>query len=255
LPKDIDALAVRFTLSLPNEVELDKIVREEASAYSRENSGKRVQIHANALKAVVRNLKGLAASDARRIARRIVAADGMITDADLPAVAKAKFELLNKAGVLSFEYETIFWMWPVTATKAWVQQRPRPFLGERPRCAGSAQGAFAAGCRAPAKSGGQGGGWGLPGAAVAVDTPASTTSTTKPSESARSLAMPRSWRPACCGSTRSKRIFDLRQRRGRAGASWLFSDLDGRTQVQDFPGRHRQCHRASAAGAAAQGAF
>lgn len=132
LPKDIDALAVRFTLSLPNEVELDKIVREEASAYSRENSGKRVQIHANALKAVVRNLKGLAASDARRIARRIVAADGMITDADLPAVAKAKFELLNKAGVLSFEYETINFADVAGSRrlKRWVQQRRAAFLGE-----------------------------------------------------------------------------------------------------------------------------
>lgn len=132
LPKELDALAVRFGLSLPNEVELDKIVREEATAFSRENSGRRVQIHSNALRAVVRNLKGLAGSDARRIARRIIAADGMITDADLPAVAKAKFELLNKAGVLSFEYETIGFAEVAGSRrlKRWVEQRRGAFLGE-----------------------------------------------------------------------------------------------------------------------------
>ena len=31
LPKELDALAVRFNLSLPNEAELDQIVREEAN--------------------------------------------------------------------------------------------------------------------------------------------------------------------------------------------------------------------------------
>ncbi|MFO1495174.1 MAG: AAA family ATPase [Lysobacterales bacterium] len=132
LPKEIDALAVRFSLSLPNEAELDRIVREEASNYSRENAGKRVQIHMGALKAVVRNLKGLAASDARRIARRIIATDGMITDSDLPAVAKAKFELLNKAGVLSFEYETLGFgdVAGSRRLKRWVEQRRPAFLGE-----------------------------------------------------------------------------------------------------------------------------
>ena len=94
--------------------------------------GKRVQIHASALKAVVRNLKGLAGSDARRIARRIIAADGMISDADLPAVAKAKFELLNKAGVLSFEYEPIAFqdVAGLRRLKRWIEQRRAVFMGE-----------------------------------------------------------------------------------------------------------------------------
>ena len=132
LPKELEALAVRFSLSLPTEAQLDQIVREEALAYSREHAGKRVQIHASALKAVVRNLKGLAGSDARRIARRIIAADGMISDADLPAVAKAKFELLNKAGVLSFEYEPIAFqdVAGLRRLKRWIEQRRAVFMGE-----------------------------------------------------------------------------------------------------------------------------
>lgn len=132
LPNELDALAVRFSLSLPTEAEIDKIVREEALAYSREYSGKRVQIHASALKAVVRNLKGLGSSEARRIARRIIAADGMISDADLPTVAKAKFELLNKAGVLSFEYEPIAFqdVAGLRRLKRWIEQRRSVFMGE-----------------------------------------------------------------------------------------------------------------------------
>lgn len=132
LPKELDALAVRFSLSLPSEAEIDKMVREEALNFSREHSGRRVQIHAQALKAVVRNLKGLAASDARRIARRIIATDGMITDSDLPAVAKAKFELLNKAGVLSFEYEPIAFhdVAGLRRLKRWIEQRRAVFMGE-----------------------------------------------------------------------------------------------------------------------------
>ena len=135
LPKELGALAVRFNLTLPNEAELDKIVREEAVAFSREHSGRRVQIHAQALKAVVRNLKGLATSDARRIAQRIIATDGMITDADLPAVAKAKFELLNRAGVLSFEYESIALndVAGLRRLKKWIEQRRSVFLGEPTR--------------------------------------------------------------------------------------------------------------------------
>ncbi len=132
LPKDLEAHAVRFTLKLPGEAELDRIVREEALNYSREHAGKRVQIHSSALKAVVRNLKGLAAADARRIARRIIATDGMITEDDLPAVAKAKFELLNKAGVLSFEYEPISFddVAGARRLKRWIQQRRAVFMGE-----------------------------------------------------------------------------------------------------------------------------
>ncbi len=134
IPKDLESLAVNFKLELPNEQELDRIVREEASQYSRENAGKRVQVHASALKAVVRNLKGLGASDARRIARRIIATDGMITDADLPAVAKAKFDLLNKSGVLSFEYEPVGFndVAGLRRLKRWIEQRRAVFLGSAP---------------------------------------------------------------------------------------------------------------------------
>lgn len=135
LPQELEQVAVRFRIKLPTQAELDQMVREEAMAYSREQSGKRVQIHASALKAVVRNLLGLAASDARRILRRVIASDGMITDADLPVVAKAKFDLLSKGGVLSFEYDPIGFddVAGLRRLKRWVEQRRAVFLGEATR--------------------------------------------------------------------------------------------------------------------------
>jgi SpoVK/Ycf46/Vps4 family AAA+-type ATPase len=45
-------------------------------------------------------------SDARRLVRNAIYHDGAITEDDLPAVMKAKYELLGQGGILSFEYET-----------------------------------------------------------------------------------------------------------------------------------------------------
>jgi hypothetical protein len=132
LPKDLAAHALRFSLQLPSAAELDRIVREEALVYSREHAGKRVQIHSRALQAEVRNLNGLAAADARRIARRILADDSRITEEDQPAVAKAKFELPNKAGMSSFEYEPISFAEVAGARRLqrWIQQRRAVLIGE-----------------------------------------------------------------------------------------------------------------------------
>jgi hypothetical protein len=69
LPEELDAVATRFALSLPDAQAMAQLVREEAFAYSRENGGKRVEIDADAARAVVRNLRGLSLEDARRIVR------------------------------------------------------------------------------------------------------------------------------------------------------------------------------------------
>ena len=52
------------------------------------------------------NLAGLTLSDARRLARKAIYDDGVITSSDIPEVNKAKYKLLDMDGLLSFEYET-----------------------------------------------------------------------------------------------------------------------------------------------------
>jgi ATPase family associated with various cellular activities (AAA) len=106
LPPELETLAVRFELQLPDENALLKMVKDEAGLYQKENGGRRVEIDKEVLAVIVRNLRGLSLTEARRIARHLIFADGAIGAADLPELAKLKFELLNKSGHLHFEYDT-----------------------------------------------------------------------------------------------------------------------------------------------------
>ena len=123
---------MRFSLALPGEPQLAKLVRDEAFVYSREHGGRRVEIDPAALKAIVRNLMGLSLADARRIARQLIFRDGAIGAGDLPELAKLKFELLNREGLLHFEYDTAQFadVAGLARLKAWVAQRRAVFNGE-----------------------------------------------------------------------------------------------------------------------------
>lgn len=131
LPDDLEPLATRFSLSLPDAQALAQLVRDEAFAYSRDNGGKRVDVDADAARAVVRNLRGLGLDDARRIVRKLIYDDGALTQADVAELAKAKFELLNKDGLLHFEYDTAKFtdVAGLKHLKLWIEQRRAAFLG------------------------------------------------------------------------------------------------------------------------------
>jgi len=80
---------------------------------------------------VVRNLRGLSMEDARRIVRKLIYDDGALTQADVAELAKAKFELLNKDGLLHFEYDTAKFadVAGLAHLKTWIEQRRAAFLG------------------------------------------------------------------------------------------------------------------------------
>ena len=129
LPPELESLAVRFSLRLPDENALLKMVKEEALVYQRENAGRRVEVEPVALTTIVRNLRGLALSDARRIARHLIFRDGAIGEHDLPELSKLKFELLNKSGHLHFEYDTAQFadVAGLSRLKHWIGQRRAVF--------------------------------------------------------------------------------------------------------------------------------
>ena len=131
LPEELEQVATRFALSLPDSQALAQLVREEAFAYSRDNGGKRVDVDADAARAVVRNLRGLSIEDARRIVRTIIYDDGAITQADVITLTRAKFDLLNKDGLLSFEKDTARFadVAGLKHLKQWIEQRRAAFLG------------------------------------------------------------------------------------------------------------------------------
>ena len=131
LPAELDAIAVRFKLQLPDENALLKMVREEAATYQRENDGRRVEVDTSVLSTLVRNLRGLSFGEARRIARHLIYRDGAIGASDLPELAKLKFELLNKSGHLHFEYDTAHFsdVAGLARLKHWIEQRREIFTG------------------------------------------------------------------------------------------------------------------------------
>ncbi len=133
LPPEIAPYAVRIAPKLPDEAELTRLLREEAFAYSRENAGRRVMLDNRAAKLVVRNLVGLTARDAQRILKHLLFTDGALSDGDLPELAKLKFELLNKEGLLHFEYDTAQFadVAGLARLKRWVEQRRAVFLGDQ----------------------------------------------------------------------------------------------------------------------------
>jgi len=135
LPPDLHKLAARFELSLPDGDKLRQIVQEEAFGWSRQNGNRKVKTDTATLALLVRNLSGLSASDARRLARKAIFDDGAITESDLPAAMKAKYELLNREGLLSFEYETERFadVAGLSRVKRWLELRRDGFLGTAPR--------------------------------------------------------------------------------------------------------------------------
>jgi SpoVK/Ycf46/Vps4 family AAA+-type ATPase len=133
VPADLRSVATRVELALPTLEELEQLVREEAEAHGKQ-LGKRVQATQAAIRALTRNLAGLAHADARRLIRTAIADDGVLSDTDLPAVMDAKYRLLDQGGVLSFELNTAKMadVAGLANLKRWLGERKDVFLAETP---------------------------------------------------------------------------------------------------------------------------
>lgn len=133
LPPELERLAARFEISLPNENERAMIVQNIVDEWNLENPGN-VQIDQQAQALLIRNLAGLTRADTARLAHGAVFSDGVISASDLPEVMKAKYELLNRQGVLSFEYETAHFseVGGLRNLKSWLEQRRGALSGEVP---------------------------------------------------------------------------------------------------------------------------
>ena len=92
--------------------------------------GRRVEVDNDAARTIVRNLLGLSAPDARRIVRKLIYADGALGAGDLPVLMRSKFDLLNRSGLLHYEYATASFadIAGVDRVREWVQRRRTVFL-------------------------------------------------------------------------------------------------------------------------------
>ena len=128
-PSELQRLAMTFDLQLPDQGQLMSLVKEEAQRYAR-NSGRKVKTDSATLQQIVANLRGLTFSDARRLVRGVIVDDGAITQDDVPEVSKAKMQLLDMEGVMSFEYDTARFgdVAGLENMKSWLEQRHHAFL-------------------------------------------------------------------------------------------------------------------------------
>jgi SpoVK/Ycf46/Vps4 family AAA+-type ATPase len=131
LPRELEAFSARFDLALPSEKEREAIIERVATEWSAENPGARVQIDSKAHRLLIQNLAGLTDRDTEQLARNAIHQDGAISKSDIPFVMQAKYELLNRGGILQFEYDTkqFIDVGGLSKLRTWLMQRKAAFLG------------------------------------------------------------------------------------------------------------------------------
>lgn len=107
IPRELAPFAADFHLPLPTLEQLRTMVLDVAAEWGAQNGNRSVETTNKALDLLVRNLVGLTASDARRLAFKAVNDNGIINEADIPEIMHAKYELLGGDSLLSFEHETV----------------------------------------------------------------------------------------------------------------------------------------------------
>jgi SpoVK/Ycf46/Vps4 family AAA+-type ATPase len=128
LPHELKPFSARFEMPMPDAAMLKSILREEIEKWS-QATGRTVRSTQATLEKLVRNLLGLTIADARRLIRKAICDDGVLSESDLPEINKAKYELLDMDGVLSFELETARFneIGGLKNLKAWLKQREAAF--------------------------------------------------------------------------------------------------------------------------------
>ena len=129
LPAELESFSARFEMALPSEEERGAIINRIATEYSSDDPSAEMQWDPKAYDLFVQNLAGLTHCDTEQLARNAIYNDGAISKSDLPKVMRAKYELLNKAGILHFEYDTTRFneIGGLRKLKQWLSQRKTPF--------------------------------------------------------------------------------------------------------------------------------
>jgi AAA+ superfamily predicted ATPase len=132
LPRDLQPFTARFHLPLPTPDEVRGIVYDVAGDWGAEHGKRDVQTTNKAIDLLVRNLVGLTATDVRRLALKAINDDGVISESEMPEIMRAKYELLGRDGILSFEYETVQFseIGGMQRLRNWLTVRKDFFIGD-----------------------------------------------------------------------------------------------------------------------------
>ncbi len=135
LPAELKTFTARFDLRMPNAEQTRAVIESLIADYQADHPTTHVRVDPRALELLVKNLRGLSFADTRRLARNAIYRDGAIADDDIPATTQAKYELLNRDGILSFEYDTAAFaeIAGFNRLKVWLNRRKTAFGGDRPK--------------------------------------------------------------------------------------------------------------------------
>ena len=131
IPRELDDLSARCDLALPDTTEIRQIVGEVARQWADANPGRPMQTDPQAMELFIANMSGLSAAETERLARRAIFDDGALTRSDIPAIMQAKYELLNKHGILRYEHATAAFseLGGLRHFKSWLEPRRAGFDG------------------------------------------------------------------------------------------------------------------------------
>jgi SpoVK/Ycf46/Vps4 family AAA+-type ATPase len=134
IPRELESLTARCTLALPDREARRKIVEEAAHQWVLAHPQQPVKGDRRALELLIENMSGLSVAEAKQVARQAIFAHGAIRATDIPEVMEAKYQLLNRRGILHYELAT-----QGTADvggferfKTWLQKRCVAFDGTAP---------------------------------------------------------------------------------------------------------------------------
>jgi hypothetical protein len=101
LPKELEGVAVRFAMELPDEAELRSVIRAVIDQMSLRQ---RVQVDLSRDDAqrLVRALSGLTINQARQVIAQAIVSDGRLTADDIRTIVRCKGELIERGGILEF---------------------------------------------------------------------------------------------------------------------------------------------------------
>jgi MoxR-like ATPase len=122
LPKDVEEIAVRFTLEMPDVTELRDVVRSVVDSIS---ARQRVQIDLSRDDALrlVQALQGLTVNQARQVVAQAIVENGTLSAAAIRTIVHCKGEMIERGGILEFfpVEENAYDIGGFARLKAWLE--------------------------------------------------------------------------------------------------------------------------------------
>ncbi len=101
LPRDLDAIAVRFELELPDEAERRQAIREVVDAM-KARQPVQIELTRDDVQRLVQALAGLTINQTRRVIAQAILDDGKLAPDDVERVIHLKGEIIERGGILEF---------------------------------------------------------------------------------------------------------------------------------------------------------